>query len=95
MSGRTTGDGMGKLLSNDAVLHAAEVLVSIGTRVGAIVRADVGDSRIGAAILTGYGVPVLTINVAMVGTDALEDVTTWALAKICDGTPGFHLLRAD
>lgn len=84
---------MGKHAAGTAA--PAESLESVAARLGAVVRADVGDPSLWATILIGHGLPVLTLNVAIVGTDRQEPAVLWALSVIGNGVSGFHLCRAD
>lgn len=85
---------MGTRAFGDAVPHALETLTAVGERLGAIVRADVGHSSLLASILIGYGLPILTINVAAIGTPGQEVAVVWAATQICHGLTGFYLFRA-
>lgn len=72
----------------------AELLDALATRLGAVVRTDAGDPRILAAILTGHGRAVLTLNATIVGTIVQDAVERWAETMIWAGIVGFHLMRA-
>ena len=76
------------------VATPVDSLDSIAARLGAIVRADVGDARLRATLLLGHGMPVLPLNALIVGPEYQESAVLWAIAKIAARVAGFFVLFA-
>lgn len=95
MSGPCEGDRTLSAHQSRAAIQTESILDGVATRLGAVVRADAGDARVEASILIGHGVPVLTLNATIVGTDLQEDAVLWARTLIAVGAHGFHVKRAD